>query len=215
MEANKIQIKTLLISLGTIIGVEFVARVLISEDPHHPMIALGALRLVETILIFLIVSVWGNGISSMGLSWRTMGRGLKRGFVWSVAFGVLTATGFAVLFLAGIDPLALVSVRLPLSPYQIIVYFLVGGIVGPIAEEALFRGVLYGFLRRWGMIIAMTVSTLIFVMAHPSALHGIPLTQAVGGILFALAYEKEGNLLVPITIHGLGKIAIFALSLIF
>jgi hypothetical protein len=36
----------------------------------------------------------------------------------------------------------------------------------------------------------------------------------VGGIVFAVAYELEGNLMVPITIHVLGNTAIFALSLV-
>jgi membrane protease YdiL (CAAX protease family) len=35
----------------------------------------------------------------------------------------------------------------------------------------------------------------------------------VGGVVFALAYEKEKNLLVPIVIHISGNLAIFALSL--
>jgi membrane protease YdiL (CAAX protease family) len=35
----------------------------------------------------------------------------------------------------------------------------------------------------------------------------------VGGIVFAVAYEVEGSLMVPITIHVLGNMAIFALSL--
>jgi membrane protease YdiL (CAAX protease family) len=43
--------------------------------------------------------------------------------------------------------------------------------------------------------------------------HGFPLTQLVGGILFALSYEYSGNLMVPITIHATGNLAIFTLSL--
>jgi len=39
--------------------------------------------------------------------------------------------------------------------------------------------------------------------------------QIVGGIIFAIAYEKEGSLIVPITIHVLGNMAIFTLSLIY
>jgi len=42
---------------------------------------------------------------------------------------------------------------------------------------------------------------------------GIPLPQVVGGIVFAVAYEIEGSLMVPITIHVLGNLAIFTLSL--
>ena len=108
------------------------------------------------------------------------------------------------------------SIRLVMSSKSvIIIYLLVGGIVGPLAEEVFFRGLIYGFLRRWGAVVAVTVSTLIFVLAHPSAFSGIPFTQAVGGILFAMAYEKEQNLVAPITIHGLGNLAIFALSWVF
>jgi len=39
-------------------------------------------------------------------------------------------------------------------------------------------------------------------------------TQMVGGILFTVAYEVEGSLMVPITIHILGNMDIFTLSLI-
>jgi hypothetical protein len=43
---------------------------------------------------------------------------------------------------------------------------------------------------------------------------GVFVHQVVGGIVFAVAYEVEGSLLVPITIHVLGNMAIFTLSLI-
>jgi len=59
----------------------------------------------------------------------------------------------------------------------------------------------------------LVLSTLFFVLSHP-ARHTIPVTQLIGGILFAVAYEMEKNLLVPITIHVLGNLAIFTLALI-
>jgi membrane protease YdiL (CAAX protease family) len=88
----------------------------------------------------------------------------------------------------------------------------VGGIVAPIAEEVFFRGILYGFFRRWGVVVALVFSTLLFVFPHLGT-HGLPTTQIIGGILFALAYEVEDSLLAPITIHALGNMAIFTLSL--
>jgi hypothetical protein len=57
------------------------------------------------------------------------------------------------------------------------------------------------------------MSTLLFVLSHPSR-HTIPVPQMIGGILFAVAYEMEKNLLAPITIHILGNLAIFILALI-
>ena len=72
---------------------------------------------------------------------------------------------------------------------------------------------LYGFFRRWGVGVALVLSTLIFVLSH-AITHGIPVTQVVGGILFAVAYEVEGILFVPITIHCLGNMAIFTIALL-
>jgi membrane protease YdiL (CAAX protease family) len=78
---------------------------------------------------------------------------------------------------------------------------------------AFFRGMLYGFLRRWGVVVAIVVSTGVFVLAHPIS-QGFPLPQVAGGIVFALAYELEGSLMTPIVIHVLGNFAIFTLSMI-
>jgi membrane protease YdiL (CAAX protease family) len=47
---------------------------------------------------------------------------------------------------------------------------------------------------------------------YPTSGTAIPITQLIGGILFAVAYEIEKNLLVPITIHFMGNLAIFTLS---
>ena len=66
---------------------------------------------------------------------------------------------------------------------------------------------------RWGIPFAVLLSTLLFVMPHaPSFGSAIPITQLIGGILFAVSYEVEKNLLVPITIHCLGNLAIFTLA---
>jgi membrane protease YdiL (CAAX protease family) len=80
-----------------------------------------------------------------------------------------------------------------------------------VAEEVFFRGILYGFLKRWGKWTAVVLSSLIFVLFH--RFDGFPLPQAVGGVVFALAYDAGQSLLAPITIHVLGNLALFSLSL--
>jgi membrane protease YdiL (CAAX protease family) len=102
---------------------------------------------------------------------------------------------------------------LPRRQSDILIFFLVGGIVAPVAEEVFFRGILYGFFRRWGVVVALVLSTAFFVLPHLGS-HGLPITQIVGGVLFAIAYEIEGNLMTPITIHSLGNLAIFTISLL-
>lgn len=209
MEAKKIQIKTLFLCFAAVLAVELGTRVVTA----HPMLILGGARLLEILLIVLIVVTWGKGLSSIGLARSEMVSGLKKGLVWSAGFGAITSVVCIGLFAASINPLTFLQARLPTQTSDLILFFIVGGILGPVAEELFFRGILYGFLRRWGVIVALVFSTLIFVLCHPIN-SGIPVTRLLGGILFAVAYEISGSLIVPITIHALGNLAIFTLSLV-
>ena len=213
MESDRIQTDTLLISVTTVVAVELAARCLIPACAFNPLLLLGAARILQTVLIIVTVINWGKGLSSIGLIPSSMVHGFKRGLVWSACFGIATFFAFIALFLMDIDPFALIKADLPQTPGQRILFFVVAGLIGPIAEESFFRGMLYGFLRRWGIVTALVGSTLLFVLAHSVSYH-VSLPQIIGGILFALSYEVEGSLMVPVTIHVLGNLAIFTLSLI-
>jgi membrane protease YdiL (CAAX protease family) len=214
MEAKEIQVKTLLLCLTGVIAVELGTWVVISKSSYYPMLILGGARLLQVLLIILIVLTWGKGLSAIGLARYEMVSGLKKGLLWSAGFGAITSIVSVGLFVAGVNPLTFMKARLPKQTLDLVLFFIVGGMLGPVAEEFFFRGVLYGFLRRWGVIVALILSTLIFVFCHPIG-HGIPVTRLVGGLLFALAYEFGGSLIIPITIHGLGNLTIFTLSLTF
>jgi len=213
MEAKEIPIRTLFLCLAAVLAIELGTRVVTAKSVYHPMLILGGARLLEILLIVLIVSTWGKGLSSIGLARSEMVSGLKKGLLWSAGFGAITSIACVGLFAASINPLTFIRAQIPTQTSDLILFFIVGGLLGPVAEELFFRGILYGFLRRWGVIVALVLSTLIFVLCHP--IHqGIPVTRLLGGILFAVAYEFSGSLIVPITIHGLGNLAIFTLSLI-
>ncbi len=209
MEAKEIPIRTLFLCLAAVLAVELGTRVVTA----HPMLILGGARLLEILLIVLIVVTWGKGLSSIGLARSEMVSGLKKGLIWSAGFGAITSIACVGLFAASINPLTFIRAQIPTHTSDLILFFIVGGILGPVAEELFFRGILYGFLRRWGVIVALVFSTLIFVLCHPIN-SGIPVTRLLGGILFAVAYELSGSLIVPITIHALGNLAIFTLSLL-
>jgi membrane protease YdiL (CAAX protease family) len=213
MEANQIKIKALFISLGAIACIEAAMRLFFIRGLSSPILALGGVRLLEAGLIVTSVMIWGNGVTSLGLAQSGIVVGLKRGLLWSAGFGAIVLLSFIVLVLAGIDPLKIIEVRLPATHWGIALFLIVGGLIAPVAEEIFFRGMLYGFFRRWGIVVALLISTAAFVIAHP-VFPAIPLPQLIGGIVFAVAYEIERSLMVPITIHVLGNLAIFTLSLI-
>jgi membrane protease YdiL (CAAX protease family) len=178
------------------------------------MAVLGMARLLEILLFVLIFQGVGDqGPAAIGLKRTHVVRGIQKGAVWSIGFGVLVAGACGLLLLVRINPLDMLKAEMPADLAGMTLFFVIGGLVSPVAEEIFFRGVLYGFCRRWGMGAALVISTLFFVLAHTTA-QRIPIPQIVGGILFALAYEKEKNLIVPITIHILGNLAIFTLALL-
>jgi len=213
MEAGSINLKTLARAVAAVAAVEVGVSLLIAEGRFHPMMLLGAARLLEILLIILMVRLWGGGLESLGLSALGVPYALERGLLWSAGLGLTAACAWVILLSAGLQPLRLIRAQLPPGGNDLVLLFVVGGLLGPVAEELFFRGVLYGFFRRWGAPAAVLLSSLIFVLSHPTS-HGIRLTQAVGGILFAVAYEVEQSLLVPITIHVLGNLTIFSLSLL-
>ena len=66
-------------------------------------------------------------------------------------------------------------------------------------------------MGKWSIAAAMFVCTLLFILLHYPAISFI---QIVGGLLFAIAYEIEKCLMVPITIHVLGNLALFTLPIL-
>jgi len=213
MEAGKIDVKTLCVAVATIIIVELLVGTAASRDLFHPFLILGIARIVETALIIAIVVRIGNGVSSIGLNPPELTVGFKRGLIWSVGFGLVAGISFVILSLFGFNPLDMIQVQLPAEIGVVMMYVIISVFIGPVAEEVFFRGIIYGFFRRWGIIAALIASSLMFILAH-SAVRGIPVPQVVGGVVFALAYEIEGSLMVPITIHILGNMAMLIVSLI-
>ena len=213
MVVKTIETKIVFLALAALVTSEVAVSLVASEAGHSPIFILGVARVVQVVILLGIVSTWGSGISSLGLARGEILSGVRRGVIWSAAFGICVCLVFALLYAAHMKPLELIQTHVPRSAPGILLFFLVGGLVAPIAEEVFFRGIVYGFLRRWGVLLALIGTTLIFVLAHAISAR-VPLTQIVGGIVFAVAYEMEGNLMVPITIHVLGNMAIFALSVV-
>ena len=75
-------------------------------------------------------------------------------------------------------------------------------VLAPVAEEFIFRGVLFPFVKQlgWPKLAWFGVS-LLFALIHGSMAIFIPLF--VLALALTWLYEKTGNLLAPIVVHGL------------
>jgi uncharacterized protein len=213
MEPGSVPLKTLGIATAGVLAVEALARATVVHAALPALTITGAARAIDLAWIAWVVHRWGPGPRGLGIDRAGWGQGLRRGCLWSLAFGVLAAIAYGALRLAGIDAVGLLFSGRPPRPADSVLLFLVGGLIAPAAEEVYFRGLVFGCLRRWGFAPALLLSTAIFAGLHPSGA-GLPLTQLAGGLVFAAAYEKERNLLVPIVIHTLGNLALFSLPYI-
>lgn len=85
-------------------------------------------------------------------------------------------------------------------------------VAAPLVEEFIFRGFLYGVLKRhFGSLAAMSASALLFAAIHQN-IPAIPML-ALLAIGFTLAYELTGSLWTPVVMHvifnSISVVAIF------
>lgn len=213
MEAKTITLKTLAVSTAAVLIAEMFLRPAVSALSVSALPGIAITRITEITALMLIAHIFENGSHAIGLAPDRMLSGFIRGLIWSGIFGVSALILMLLLHAAGINILRMLHTPLPSSPVPAAIYFAVGGIIGPVAEEIFFRGILYGYFRRWGVYPAVIMSTVCFVLPHMNT-GLLPITQIVGGLVFAIAYEKEKSLMAPITIHCLGNLAIFSIGLL-
>lgn len=100
------------------------------------------------------------------------------------------------------------------SAAQLALFALAIGLLAPLAEELFFRGMVFGWLRRWGFWLAALVSAGLFGLAHGVNVV-LPASFALG-LLNALAYERSGSIwpaiVSHVTFNGTSVLALLALS---
>lgn len=130
--------------------------------------------------------------------WADLRYGLIFGtglFFASIAIGLVQAAA------VGKEPQAIAQALLGHRGLRALVLDLIAvAVLTPIAEELLFRGVLFGGLRqRLPFIGAAVIATVLFMLVHePQAWPGV----FVLGFGLALAYERTRTLWAPIATHA-------------
>ncbi|MGA2442643.1 MAG: CPBP family glutamic-type intramembrane protease [Tepidisphaeraceae bacterium] len=94
-----------------------------------------------------------------------------------------------------------------------VIYCLVGFTLAPVAEEMLYRAVLYGTLRRWMKpVFAAVLQALVFGVMHRYGLLYMSIAFA-SGLLFMAMYLWRQTLWSPILVHALNN-ALSVISLL-
>ena len=88
----------------------------------------------------------------------------------------------------------------------------IGAIIfAPIAEELIFRGVLYNRIKiRTGVIPAMIISSILFASGHEV---GGMISAFLFGICMCILYQKTDNILIPMSVHLINNLFSTALDI--
>lgn len=186
-------------------------------SPDEQLWLLAAVRLAQAGAVIYLVRALEGGIQSLGLFRGGIKHGFLAGVKWCFGFGAFVGVCMLIIFFAGYDPFFMFRQRLPVNGFvHLASYMFIGSIVAGISEEVFFRGLIYGYLRRYGLLFALVFSTAIFILPHYMASRGAaPFFQGAGGILFALSYEREKHLLAPIILHAGGNFVLFLFTAYF
>jgi membrane protease YdiL (CAAX protease family) len=87
-----------------------------------------------------------------------------------------------------------------LGGWSFVAILALGGLVIPFAEELLFRGVLFGALRRYGPVLAGLVSATVFGLAH--VWPPLVLFAFVVGVVHAWMRERSGSIWPAVISHA-------------
>ena len=176
--------------------------------------ALWLTALVRSSELLALYGFWrlrGRGLADLGLRGPAAVRGVGIGLGLSAALGLAALGVEGGLRLAG-APGVFAHLGLPRISADAFPALVAAAVVaGPLFEETVFRGFVYGALRkRLSVLPSLALGTALFVLPHAAG-GNIPLVPAVGGVLFCSVYEVSGSLWSPFLVHAAGNLALFLL----
>ena len=164
---------------------------------------------------FAVFIAWLRGDSewSLGLHRRDLGASMWFGFRAGLLFFAMDLVGYKVgqtLDFWQLGTTNAVKVMFECDDVaRGVIVLILGAICVPIAEEILFRGVLFAALRRTsGAVSAVVISSLMFGLMH------LPgwVTPAIMGLMLSLLYHRTNSLWASITAHSVLNFAALGLA---
>lgn len=136
------------------------------------------------------------------------------GYCFLGGFAFLTAFGLNLLFdLVGLSGRSQTFSQVVKAQYgvEFVCGLILYGILSPVVEEAVFRGLIYNRMKRcFHPKIALICSALIFGAYHGNLVQAI--YGAILGFLIAYTYERYGSFAAPVIFHGVANVSIYAIT---
>jgi membrane protease YdiL (CAAX protease family) len=183
--------------------------------------ATGALPPAPVLLGVSAVSALGAVAIALGMRVRSRAAlGLRR-VTWRTV-GLAVGLGVAVWLVSRVLIIVYISITGDQTDPQAgltqfsgglsaVLVVVLGGLVVPLGEELLFRGIGFGSLRRYGVVLATIVSSLLFALAH--GLNVVFLAVLVLAVVNALLYERTRSVWPCFVAHATFNLCSFGVLL--
>ncbi len=189
--------------------------------PPHQMLIAGALSQLTFLAVWAFFRLnfperFRGSLSSQSLTWsRAAVLGVYAFFAFIPVFMAINIAWTEALQLVLPEALRqqemVVILRESQSVALLTGLFFLLVILAPVAEEIIFRGCLYRFLKgTMSMTGAVLLSSLLFGAIHLH-LAGLPVLIAFGAVL-CLVYERTGSLKAPILLHSFFNLNTFVIT---
>lgn len=189
-------------------GSLFLAGWLVRDVAATPGLVVGLLSLQSAVLLaavhLVVVRARGIGWDRLGMRAAPLRWYVAAAMIALVAVPTVALLNLLVQWLAGVpfrNPQIGLLAPAGFSWTALAGMLFAAAIAGPIAEEVIFRGLLYSWLRRHlGAIASVPISAIVFAAAHGIAML-VP-ALLVNGVILALLFERSRSLLPSIVAHG-------------
>ncbi len=155
------------------------------------------------LIIFIVLRLVHRPFTDLGFV-RPKTRYVGLGFLMGIALFVIVSVvgNFIADYLGEPAPQSFAqAVTGAQYGWQFVLLLILGGIIAPMKEEAVFRGLVYPpLLQSYGKLKGILLTGLFFALLHFDVVRFIPLF--LGGVLLAWIYEKTSSIWPSVIAHG-------------
>ncbi len=210
------------VSVAGQVGLKFPEGSNILEELFSRYLWFAVIYLLITQVTFLVI--WFSYHKSKKISFKATGFSVKKTNIWTALLcmltGIVCVLGFVWLMEGCFGKLFTIwginsGMEFKINTVgRLFVALLVLGVVPAIVEELIFRGVIFGGLRKsFGMWTSVLLCGLLFALMHQSIVQ--LLYPFILGCVLSIVMEKTGNILYTILIHMFNNFTTILLTFVF
>jgi membrane protease YdiL (CAAX protease family) len=178
---------------------------------------LGGRDMLAMLALFFLSSLIALAVAVAPMGWRApLALGFRPARFWMIVLGTVGALLVSVVVSQLGEPEGVKqALDVARTPRLFVASLVVMALLAPLAEELVFRGLLYGWVAgRWGTTIAWFVSSILFAAAHVEPAHVLLVLPL--GLWFGWLRQRTDSLWPSLVAHmvnnGLAVVAAAAID---